>query len=89
VIYRLYEEGGRVFIDGRNDMYSEQILEDYSAIRNANSNWQELVGRYGVQAILLPPNAPLVRGPAKDAGWCDAYRDAEQVLLFKDCPATS
>jgi hypothetical protein len=89
VIYRLYEEGGRVFIDGRNDMYSEQILDDYSAIRNADPNWQELVSRYGVEAILLPPNAPVVRGPAKEAGWCEAYRDADQVLLLRHCAAPS
>jgi hypothetical protein len=87
VIYRLYESGGRVFVDGRNDMYSEQILEDYSAIRNADEGWQQLLDRYHADAILLPPGAPLVRGPATSAGWCEAYRDSTQVLLMKSCPA--
>lgn len=87
VIYRLYESGGRVFVDGRNDMYSEQILEDYSAIRNADEGWQRLVDQYRASAILLPPGAPLVRGPATSAGWCEAYRDSLQVLLMKSCPA--
>jgi hypothetical protein len=85
VIYRLYHAGGRVFVDGRNDMYSEQILEDYSAIRNADDGWQQLVNRYGVQAILLPPGAPIVRGAATASGWCEAYRDATQVLLLPSC----
>ena len=85
VIYRLHDQGGRVFVDGRNDMYSEQILDDYSAIRAADPDWQALVARYGVQAILFPPSVPLVRGPAQAAGWCVAYQDDTQVLLLPSC----
>src|SRR6185437_729591 len=83
-IHRLYDSGGRVFVDGRNDMYSEQILNDYSHIRNADDGWQALLDRYGVQAILLPPGAPLVTA-ADDAGWCEAYRDEVAVLLRPTC----
>jgi hypothetical protein len=88
VISRVYDRGGHVFVDGRNDMYSQQILEDYSAIRAADPGWQDLVARYGVQAIILPPDATLTRGPATDAGWCEVYRDATQVLLLaaSACP---
>ena len=90
VIYRLHDAGGRVFVDGRNDMYSEQILDDYSAIRAADPGWQRLVASYGVQAILFPSSVPLVRGPAEAAGWCVAYRDDTQVLLLRSCsPVTS
>lgn len=88
MISRLYKED-RVFIDGRNDMSSEQILDDDSAIRNADSNCQELVIRYGVEAILLPPNAAVVRGPAKEAGCREAYRDGDHGLLLTRPAATS
>jgi hypothetical protein len=44
------------------------------------------VKRYGVDAILLPPYAPLVKGPASTAGWCQAYRDSLQVLYLPTCP---
>ena len=86
VIYRMNATGGRVFVDGRNDMYSEQILEDYSTIRDAGPGWQALVARYGVEAILLPPETTLTRGPAVSAGWCEVYRDATQVLYLPTCP---
>ena len=85
VIARLYEDGGRVFVDGRNDMYDESILDDYSTIRAADPGWAELLDRYGVEVILLSPSAPLVRGPAQDAGWCELYRDDEQILLARTC----
>ncbi len=86
VISRLYADGGRVFVDGRNDMYDDAILHDYSAIRNADSGWEDLVAEYDVEALLFPPDVVLVRGLAQDAGWCEAYRDETQVLLLRECP---
>ena len=86
VIYRLHATGGRVFVDGRNDMYAQQILEDYDAIRNADADWKALVSSYGVNAILLKPDAALTRGPALDGGWCEAFRNDTQVLYLPACP---
>ncbi len=85
VISRMYGSGGRVFVDGRSDMYSQRILDDYTAIRDADPGWQELVAQYGVEAILLKPDATLARGPAVDAGWCQEYWDPTQVLLLRSC----
>ncbi len=85
VIGRLFESGGRVFVDGRNDMYGDAILNDYSSIRAADDGWERLVDRYGVEALLFPPDIPIVRGPAQQAGWCEAFRDDRSVLLLRDC----
>jgi hypothetical protein len=85
VIHRLYELGGRVFVDGRNDMYDQAILENYSAIRDADSDWQALVDKYDVDAMLFPPGVPIVKGIATAAGWCVAFRDVHQVLLLRSC----
>jgi hypothetical protein len=86
VINRLYGFGGQVFVDGRNDMYSEQILNDYSHLRDADDGWQNLLDRYRVQAVLLPPDAPLVSA-AEGGGWCEAYRDDVAVLVLPACSA--
>jgi hypothetical protein len=85
VIHELYPSGGRVFVDGRNDMYDQQILDDYDAIKNADPGWEALVDRYGVEALLLMPDATVTRGPAEEAGWCEAYRDKTQVLYLRAC----
>lgn len=83
VISRLYEVGGRVFVDGRDgEMYSEAVLNEYTDLVAARPGWERLLEDYGVEAILLRPVAPLVKGLVQEAGWCEAYRDAEQVLLF-------
>ena len=65
--------------------YDERILEDYSHIRGADPGWQSLAARYGVEAMLFPPGAPITKGPATDAGWCESYRNDAEVLLVP-CP---
>ncbi|HEX2221762.1 MAG TPA: hypothetical protein VHK06_04490 [Candidatus Limnocylindria bacterium] len=85
VISQLFDRGGRVFVDGRNDMYPEQILRDYSALREGDPGWEEIVSRHRVEAMLFPPEAPIVTGIAQLAGWCEAQRDATQVLLLREC----
>jgi hypothetical protein len=86
LIYRLHDAGGHVFVDGRNDMYDQQILDDYLRIRNATPGWEELADSYDVQAILLPPG-PAVVSAAAGAGWCEVHRDPVAVLLLRSCPA--
>lgn len=85
VIYRLHDAGGRVFIDGRNDMYAEEILDDYTTVSVGDPGWEEIVDRYGADAMLFPPYRAITKGVAQSAGWCEAYRDDEQVLLLRDC----
>ena len=82
LIYRLSPSGGHVFVDGRNDMYDQRILDDYLRIRNADPIWQQLVDQYGVQAMVLPPSAPVI-GAATGSGWCNDHADAVAVLLIR------
>ena len=93
VIYAGYDHGARVFVDGRNDMYNQSILEDYSAIRSADPGWQELLDSYHVDAMIWPPDVVLTRGlldqPMPDGTrWCEAYRDDNQVLYLPECPVS-
>jgi hypothetical protein len=91
VIWAGYDDGARVFVDGRNDMYDQSILEDYSAIRAADAGWQELLADHEVEAMIWPPSVALTRGlldqPMPDGTtWCEAYRDETQVLYLPTCP---
>jgi len=75
-----------VFVDGRNDMYDQSILEDYSAIRAADPGWEELLASYDVEAMLWPPSVVLTRGLLDESAWCEAYRDKVAVLYLPRCP---
>jgi hypothetical protein len=90
VIWSGYDHGARVFVDGRNDMYDQAILEDYSAIREADPGWEALLASYEVDAMIWPPSAVLTRGlldgPLADGTeWCEVFRDETQVLYLPEC----
>jgi hypothetical protein len=86
VIGQMYEDGARVFVDGRNDMYDEAILEEYNVVRGAEAGWEEIPDRYDVDAMVFPPFEAISKGPAEHAGWCEAYRDDNEVVFLRDCP---
>jgi hypothetical protein len=88
-IDRITPTGGQVFVDGRNDMYPESILEDYSAIRDAADGWETIVDRYGVEAMVFPPDAPIIGVAVRDSGWCELLRDERQVLISPACESTA
>jgi hypothetical protein len=85
VINELYPRGGTVFVDGRMHKYQPEVIADYLAIVDAEPGWETLVDEYDVEALLLYPSMLLAKGPAADAGWCEAYRDELQVLMLRTC----
>lgn len=87
VIHELYPTGGRVMIDGRNDMYDQSILETYGKIREADAGWTDIAEQYRIDALLFPPDKTITKGPAVAAGWCEVYRDGNEVLYLRSCPS--
>jgi hypothetical protein len=87
VASRLHGSGGANFIDGRNDMFDQAILEDFSAIRFAEEGWQRKLDDYGATAILLAPAAPLTPVATEQDGWCEVLRTDREVLFVREpCP---
>ncbi len=85
VIGNMYDLGARVMVDGRNDMYDDSILEDYDRVRTAEPGWEEIADRWEVDALLFPPQEAITRGPAEAAGWCEVFRDENEVVFLRDC----
>jgi hypothetical protein len=85
VIGRMHDLGARVMVDGRNDMYDDAILNEYTDIQNAKDGWEVIADRYRADALIFPPYRAIAAGPAEDAGWCEAYRDANEVVYLRDC----
>jgi hypothetical protein len=85
VIGTMYESGARVMVDGRNDMYDQAILDEYNDVKNADPGWDEIAESYEVDAMLFPPSEPITKGPAESAGWCEVFRDANEVVYLPSC----
>lgn len=68
-----------VFLDGRTDLYNDEIIGQWVRVVAGDSGWQAILERWGVRLVLLEPDQPLVRLlPA--AGWKLLYQDNHSVL---------
>jgi len=70
------------FVDGRTDLFDDQILQEYIQAWRADPGWQEVLARRGIRVAVLDPAAPLTRALI-DAGWVTSYRDAQAIILAR------
>ena len=71
-----------VFIDGRTDLYDDEIIQDWLRVVEAESGWQSVIDRWEIELALLEPTRPAVSAMSRD-GWQVLYQDDEAVLLRK------
>jgi len=70
------------FVDGRTDVFTPQIFEDYVRLWNAQPGWEALLENYGADIVFLPPQAPLTVA-LDHAMWDESYRDEAAVILLR------
>jgi hypothetical protein len=87
LIYRQYPRG-HVFIDGRSDFYGPRFAGSYIQAMGAQSGWEQYLGRYGVDTVMLPPDAPLAGALRQSAKWHLIYDDGV-ALIFRSTPVPS
>jgi hypothetical protein len=88
-IFNYYAWGGYliwrgipVFVDGRADIYSPAVLEDYTAIMNFNPNFEAVLDKYGIRYLLIPSGHILARALVRDPGMKNIYSD-EVAIIFE------
>ncbi|MCD4673161.1 MAG: hypothetical protein K8R77_10900, partial [Anaerolineaceae bacterium] len=69
-----------VFVDGRTDLYGDEVLGQWLNMMQGGEGWQADLGGWQIQAVLLQPERPLVR-LLLDEGWEVRYRDEQAILL--------
>jgi hypothetical protein len=74
-LWRLYPGGGRVFIDGRVEVYGPEVFSQYLAVNYLSSSWPDVLSRYRPDAIMMPSNHPLVTLLSRDSSWQLLERD--------------
>jgi hypothetical protein len=82
LIDNLYPDG-RVFIDGRADVYGPGLVRDYVAIAMAKPGWQDLLDRYQVDAVLMPPRTRLSVALRQDTRWQEVVMNHDEDLFLK------
>jgi hypothetical protein len=69
-----------VFVDGRTDLYADQILEQWFDIALARPGWQEKLDGWQISLVLLHPDLPIVLELAHTEEWKLLYQDEISVL---------
>ncbi len=81
VVWALYPDYPS-FVDGRTDLFDQDLLTAYLAAWRAAPGWQDTLERWQIRMALLEPEAPLVLA-LRTAGWEVAYADDQAVILLR------
>ncbi len=73
----------KVFIDGRADMYGEQILSDYNAIKFSSSEREKLLEQYDVDWVVFEKDSELVGALKESGSWQESYTNEYYAVLTK------
>jgi hypothetical protein len=83
-IWKLYPTY-KVFIDGRADLYGDSFLNDFGAAYQVKGKaWRTPLENYGVQTVVLPPDAPLVVVLKATTGWRTIFSDRQTEVLTRN-----
>jgi hypothetical protein len=74
-----------VFVDGRTDLFDDEIINQYLTAVNGQPGWRDVIDRWDIRLVLLSPNAPLSQILSLD-GWQMRYQDSLSVILQKPAP---
>jgi len=70
----------RVFIDDRVDMYPAALVEDYRTLYRGEPDWNRVLGRHRVTAVLWQRDTPLAALLRASAAWRLVYADDDWVV---------
>ena len=73
LIWKLYPSTP-VFIDGRADLYGQQLFHDFADAYQFKGRWQQILQRWHIQTVIVPPNSALATGLQSAPGWIVSYR---------------
>lgn len=85
LILRLYP-AQRVFIDGRVDMYGDDLLKDYLQIIWGAPNWQSLFAAHQIDYIVVERRVSLRQLLLCRGDYKLVYDDADTSILVQDAP---
>jgi hypothetical protein len=80
-LWKLYPEY-RVFVDGRADLYGDDLLRQ--AIRivpNLRTGWREVLDSWNVETVLVPQSSALAQALLIDREWQAVFQDSQAVIF--------
>jgi hypothetical protein len=73
----------KVFVDGRNDFYGADLIQDFVDVNKVHPDWDAVLRRYGVGWTILPRDHPLNILLALHTDWSAAYTDEVTAIYTR------
>jgi hypothetical protein len=83
LVWRLFPTGGRVFIDGRVEVYGSQVFSRYLQVSYLTAAWPDVIADAHPDAIVLPNAHPLTGILRHDATWQVLRRDPVATVFTR------
>ena len=74
-----------VFVDGRTDLFNDEILGQYFTVVQAQTGWRDVLERWKIRMVFLEPSAPILQILLAE-GWTVGYQDSQSVILLNPNP---
>jgi hypothetical protein len=71
----------RVFVDGRSDFYGDDFEEKYFDVMGVKNGWEQILAHFGIDTILMPPDAALTGALKESSHWTVVYDDGISVVF--------
>lgn len=72
-----------VFIDGRTDLYNDEIISQWLQVARTEAGWEGVLERYQVNLILIENRSLLDRVLSQRLDWQELYRDELAVIYYR------
>src|SRR5881398_667308 len=69
LLWRLYPQGSRIYIDGRVEVYGSALFSRYLRVSYMAEGWPSVIAQSDPDAIVLPNGHPLVALLQQDPAW--------------------
>jgi len=73
----------QLFVDGRTDLFGDEIIENWLDLFNAAGNWEKSIAEWEINTIFLKRDRPIVQALVQ-SGWVYGYQDETVVVLSRD-----
>jgi hypothetical protein len=94
-IWSLFPEY-RVFVDGRADLYGKDLrdsdfrgndlLSQFELAVQLRAGWRDVLDRWKVGAVVVPPSSALAEALVLDPDWHRAFSDSKAIILLRTHP---
>jgi len=82
LIWKLYPNY-RVFMDGRADVYGDELIEEFFRMHDGAKDWRDLLEHYRIESVVVSPNAAMASLLRDNKDWRNVFEDRQTVIFTR------